>query len=1161
MFLLPISRTVPRLLGKDRPSRQRLQKPDPPHKQVSMSQKRVFLSDSLAVLQEALIAAIHTLKAADPLTPLTIIVPSDIIGSQLSTAIARAGNGHIGLRFTTLIDYAARLTEARLRREAKRRVSAALAPLLVKYLLLERTQVGKRKRVLQQHVDAGHVSSLFQELARQPRFPQFLSETLSDLKQAGVRPYHLRVLYTRIPSRDVLYREKIQRLLDLYTRYEAYLDERQLVDDASLFTIQAQTGVKRKRILQSDRKAGHVSSSSDEPLLVYGGLEYTAQQRRFLEPLFTDRDTLVFLPWRSGSAYEAVTPTLSWLNGLGFQSSPLARPQAPACSLSQVQTRLFERAGEPSQRPVSTLRDASLHIISAPDQTQEAREIVRMIFSLVREQDYTFDEIGVLLTESKTYGPLLLETLSRLGIPCTFVGEPPLLATPRGKAMQALCHLLSEDCSRQRLFAFLRLARPPFQDLIGEAVSEAHIAQWEAFCLEAGIGRGGQEWRVRLAALEARYQNIPEGRTERLVPALRLLVRFMTRFLADVKTGQDQQTWEGWLAHFLRMYGDYVSGGVSWSDEEPDQEGAGEQDLNMTETLRSLSPLLAETTRPEEWVEAVLTCLSWGKVRRRKTYTTGVFLGDMTQATGLRFRAVIMPGLAQESGVRLPSQDPILSDAERQHLAEVLTMDVPARRQAVERQQFLFMLATQSAQEVLCLTYPRTVQGVARPPATLLLQTVSVLCGRQATLADLQHRSRWVSAAEGYAQSTQHAVDALEFHLAYAFTHAPHVNHSAAVHAVQPGLQTIPFFVPAARAMVHRWEHPHLTAFDGCMQAESVTNTLRQHLFPQGLYLSASSLETYARCPFRYFLETVLALKPWEEPEQILTLLPRDRGVLVHAILYEFFSRLQHMDQLPLSAQRSEDERRLLTQIAEEHFALFAQTRPVGLLLLWELEREHLLRRLHAFLQRERQTAHDFCPAAFETFFGIGTKSTESEVRESERTPTPQFLTHNIPVPFRLDTGEEVQLRGRIDRIDISTEHIDLVQPRQARILDYKTGRIPAQGFAGGTTLQLALYLYAAQHLRPDLDWVGAEYTSVDGTAQPDKKSLTTETQAARLGTLRTIITRLAEGITAGLFFPAPDACQSCAFPEICSPHGAEWATQKLQDPHTTAWRWVRSQT
>ena len=399
-----------------------------------MPQKRVFISDSLAILQEALVAAVHTLKAADSLTPLTIIVPSDVVGSQLSNAIARAGSGHIGLRFTTLLDYAVRLTEARLRQEGKRRVSAALVPLLVKRLLLEQAQ------------------------ARQPRFPQFVSETLSDLKQADVQPHHLHLLYTRIPAQEVLYRGKIRQLLDLYTRYEKSLDERQLVDDASLFTVQVQAALR------------------DGPLLMYGGLEYTARQQRFLETLFTQRDTLVFLPWRPGSAYEAATPTLSWLTGLGFQSSPLARPQAPSCSLAQVQARLFERAVETPQRPVSTRPDASpstglrtgLHIISAPDQTQEAREIADTIFSLVRERDYAFDEIGVLLTESNTYGPLLRETLSRLGIPCTLVAEQPLLATRQGKAVQALCQLLSENCSRQRLFAFLRLARPPFQDLIGK---------------------------------------------------------------------------------------------------------------------------------------------------------------------------------------------------------------------------------------------------------------------------------------------------------------------------------------------------------------------------------------------------------------------------------------------------------------------------------------------------------------------------------------------------------------------------------------------------------------------------------------------------------------------------------------------------------------------
>ena len=233
-----------------------------------MPQKRVFISDSLAILQEALIAAVHTLKAADSLTPITIIVPSDVSGSQLSSAIAGAGDGHLGLRVTTLLDYAVRLTETRLGREGKRRVSAALVPLLVQRLVLEQDATGKSERV-QQPVDTGHVSSPFQELARQPRFAQFLGETLADLKQAGVQPHHLRLLYTRIPPQDGLYREKIRHLLDIYTQYEACLDERQLVDDAGLFTLHFQPTMR------------------DGPLLVYGGLAYTARQRHFLETLFT----------------------------------------------------------------------------------------------------------------------------------------------------------------------------------------------------------------------------------------------------------------------------------------------------------------------------------------------------------------------------------------------------------------------------------------------------------------------------------------------------------------------------------------------------------------------------------------------------------------------------------------------------------------------------------------------------------------------------------------------------------------------------------------------------------------------------------------------------------------------------------------------------------
>ena len=100
-----------------------------------MSHKRVFVSDSLAVLQEACISAIQTLKAADPLTALTIIVPNDLLGTQLSQEVVWAGDGYIGLRFVTLADFAARITEDALAREGQQHVSDAAAALIVRNLM------------------------------------------------------------------------------------------------------------------------------------------------------------------------------------------------------------------------------------------------------------------------------------------------------------------------------------------------------------------------------------------------------------------------------------------------------------------------------------------------------------------------------------------------------------------------------------------------------------------------------------------------------------------------------------------------------------------------------------------------------------------------------------------------------------------------------------------------------------------------------------------------------------------------------------------------------------------------------------------------------------------------------------------------------------------
>jgi hypothetical protein len=56
-----------------------------------MSQQRLFVSESFSVLQNALVTAVQTLKATDPLLPVTVLVPHEFLSARLQQVVARAG--------------------------------------------------------------------------------------------------------------------------------------------------------------------------------------------------------------------------------------------------------------------------------------------------------------------------------------------------------------------------------------------------------------------------------------------------------------------------------------------------------------------------------------------------------------------------------------------------------------------------------------------------------------------------------------------------------------------------------------------------------------------------------------------------------------------------------------------------------------------------------------------------------------------------------------------------------------------------------------------------------------------------------------------------------------------------------------------------------------
>jgi ATP-dependent helicase/DNAse subunit B len=1051
-----------------------------------MPQRRLFVSDSLIVLQNAFGTALQTLKHVDPLTSVVVLVPHEALVLHLQQTVLSAEQGFLGVSFCTWSTFAREVAEWSFIQEGKQPLPLFAGRRVVRQLLSEETS-----------------ENYFAPLVQQPGFAHGFLATLTDLKQAGVRPQDLRTFIERTHLTGV-YRHKIESLYTLYDGYERFLNVQLFYDEEDLL-----------------ERATQILSVQGDPMtfFLYGFSDFTPLRRRVVEAAIHERDALVFLPWRTGPAYEYATPTLGWLTSLGFQQSSLSAPVTEENNLTRLQARIFEGASLwPTDTPPRP--DQSVHILSVPGENREAREIGRIIFDLARERGLHFADIAIALPDPIAYGPLFRETFTEWGIPHAAVPQRALLHTQAGQAVTLLCQVRAENFPRARVFEFLSVARPPFAELLGGLSIYAQPARWETFSRQAGITRSAKEWRERLARLTTMgAQSTPadlDGAPND-VQQVRAFSLFMERFISDSELPPHRHSWCEWAEEMLRLFITYVSpSATAWTQ--------------MQELLQRLCQLtmLGNDLSFREWFGAFTEVLAISLEERAQQAQEGVFIGDLATVCAMPFRIVIVPGLIEGRFPQTVRQDPFLLDAERQHLAEVLLCDLQQRYRQGEAERLLLTRTLHSATEQLILTYPRldSLSGRSHVPSSYLLRSIEAISGRYATLSDLEAWSETVSLSPLYNGPPQQALDALEFHLA-SIEHARRREHATPLGYLP---LAVPFFPQAHEALRKRWGMQRLTPFDGLIEDEGVRTTVSQRLFPTGIALSASALETYARCPFRYFLNTVLGVLPQEDPELLLTLQPRERGALLHEILHDFFSRLQREGRMPLATQDPQKLLHVLQTVARTHFAAFAVTRATGLPVVWEVEQERLLEQLSLLLTWEIEHEKDFLPTAFEAPFGTDSADTT-------------MLFPPGVMQFELDDGGVIHLRGRIDRIDISTD------TRHARILDYKSGK-PVRGrFAGGTVLQLPLYLYAARHLRPDLQWMAADYVYLNRAERPHEPAFSAETWSEIEADLRAIVTVLASGLRTGCFPQTPDTCQPCAFPLICSAMVETRARRKRHDP------------
>ena len=783
------------------------------------------------------------------------------------------------------------------------------------------------------------------------------------------------------------------------------------------------------------------------------------------------------------------------------------------------------------------------HLLVTSDTGEEVRSVVRSI-SAAAHAGTPFHRMAILYWHQETYAALIAEQLAAANIPIAGPSTERLAATPVGRMLKGIVDLAGNDLPREEVMRWLTSCpvKPPSAGF--------SPSRWDAISREAGVVVGIDQWRDRLANYAAAQQRtttrkdeeLSEGREKELAQsaAEALALRsFMIRLLDTLNRSEDSQTWVAFVKWSKELIDQYL-----------DEESLPSVERENLDTLVTALQELANLDEMEDSADldafrAALDEVLSRPATRAGALGEGLFVGPVRIAAGLRFDRVYLVGMVEGLVPAQPPDDPLLPQSERERAG------LPPRSTAAERYDYL---AAAAAGRTRVLTFARgnNIAQREQHPSRWFLEEASRLHGAPVypsmlssprDLASLREQPWFeevVSAQNGIdTVSASQPADIHDYDLHRLSQWRRLGNRISDHHLAQS--ETV---LTRALEMQRARNAAPLTPWDGDLSSAS---SPAGHIgLSNSEVFSPTRLQTWATCPFRYFLSNVLGIAAPEQPEEVATISSLERGSLLHRILERFIQTVQQQRAIPPPDQPWTDgHRRQLFEIAEREFQQAEQRGVTGKPLLWELAQSEIREDLKRFLEEDAKLRrkHGVSPHAVESTFGF---------------PEDEHPTPLDSVEWAGAKTGMLRFRGKIDRIDLSPSG------DTALVLDYKTGgtgsyanmnKDPVQR---GKLLQLPVYGLAARQLLGEGIDVRVAYWFVTEkgkfATRPPKPGALDEMLAA----FSDVVGTITDGIGARLFPANPgkdgNNCRYCEFKTLCPTRRELHWRRKRNDPRLSAY-------
>ena len=654
----------------------------------------------------------------------------------------------------------------------------------------------------------------------------------------------------------------------------------------------------------------------------------------------------------------------------------------------------------------------NIQLFLAKNQYSEIEETAKTILKLVRDNNYRYKDIAIITKNIETYSSLARAIFNKYEIPIFIDENRDLNQNIVIQYVLSILEIYIKNWSYESVFNYIKTGF--------SGIEEDDIFKLEKYCLKWGIKQN--KWKKEFIYGKNEEKHKPE--IERLEQIRKEIVEPLIKLKSQIDGDKTAENISKVLYKFLVEQN--IAEKVSIKIEELKEIGQIDLANEYTSSLQTIIEIFDEIVlafkNDKITIDKYAQILKVGFKNSSLTKIPGtqdqVIMGDVDRSRSHKVKAIFIIGLNDGVFPSVHKDEGFLNDLDRENLKKDGIELAKGTIENLYEDNFNIYKTFSTAEEKLFLFYSSSdIQGKALRPS-MLITKIKKIYPQIIEQSDIVERNSEILNKKATYEELVYNISKLK---------------------ESDNIEKIWYYIYDYYNKAQKWNEKLKTSLKG-LDYTNIPEKIEQEnidkLYGNTLTTSISKLERYKSCPFSYYLQYGLKIKPQEE----LKIQTLNTGTFIHEVIDEFFNEVKE-NNLVLEKITEDELSEIINKIVDEKLK-----QAKNYVFVSTAKYRALVMRLKKIIKKAlKYIIETIVQSRFQVL------GTEVEFSENGRYK---------PIRLTLENGKRIEIIGKIDRIDTAKGE----DGKYLRIIDYKSSakNIDLNEVYAGLQIQLLTYLDAA---------------------------------------------------------------------------------------------------